>query len=77
MEEANEESMKHKFKSLNGALRRIRELRRHINERDELLDSWSRERKLLAKLAADTPQFYNPLQVAEAKRIRDEILKTT
>lgn len=29
---------------------------------------------LLAKLSADTPQFYNPLEAMAAKLVRDEIL---
>ncbi len=33
------------------------------------------ERTLMAKLASDTPQFNNPLVVADAKKLRDEILK--
>ena len=33
------------------------------------------ERLLMAKLAADTPQFYNPLDVYQAKQLRDRILK--
>jgi hypothetical protein len=32
------------------------------------------ERLLLAKLAAETPQFDNPLHAWEAKRIRDQVL---
>jgi len=28
----------------------------------------------VAKLAAETPQFYNPLDAAEAKKIRDRVL---
>jgi hypothetical protein len=35
------------------------------------------ERLMLARLAAETPQFYNPLQVAEAIRLRDDILSNT
>lgn len=66
--------MKHKFKSIDGAVRRIRELQRAIQDRDELLNRWSRERQLLAKLAADEPHFFNPLDVAQAKKIRDAIL---
>jgi len=31
---------------------------------------------ILAKLAANTPQFYNPLVAAEAKRLRDHYLAT-
>ena len=30
---------------------------------------------LLARLAADKPQFYNPLDVYDAKKIRDRVLK--
>ena len=33
-----------------------------------------RESSMLAKLAADTPQFYNPLVVLDAKNIRDRVL---
>jgi hypothetical protein len=33
-----------------------------------------RERVLLAKLASTTPQFFNPLAVAEAEAIRDRVL---
>jgi hypothetical protein len=33
-----------------------------------------RERQLLARLAADEPQFSNPLHVYEAQRLRDEVL---
>ena len=32
------------------------------------------ERMMLAKLAADSPQFCNPFDVVEAKKIRDKIL---
>jgi len=34
-----------------------------------------KERNLMAKLASDKPQFFNPLVVMEAKKIRDGILK--
>lgn len=40
-----------------------------------LLSQWDRERRLLARLASDEPLFYNPLDVMEAKQIRDKILK--
>ena len=49
-------------------------LRKQIAERDRLIDRWATERVTLAKLAAETPQFYNPLAVADAKRLRDHIL---
>lgn len=61
-------------KSLAGAQRRVRELERHVRDRDALLDQWARERKLLAMFAAETPQFHNPLVVYEAKKMRDMIL---
>lgn len=32
------------------------------------------QRRMLAKLASETPQFDNPLLVFEAQRIRDEVL---
>lgn len=32
------------------------------------------ERLMLAKLAAETPQFFNPLNAAHAKLIRDRVL---
>lgn len=32
------------------------------------------EMLLLAKLAADTPQFFNPLEAVAAKKLRDDIL---
>jgi hypothetical protein len=49
-------------------------LRKRIAERDLLIGRWAAERVTLAKLAAETPQFYNPLDVADAKRLRDRIL---
>lgn len=65
---------KHRYKSIDGAVRRIRELTRSVKDRDDLLKRWSHELKMLAKLASESPQFYNPLDVVEAKRIRDGIL---
>jgi hypothetical protein len=32
------------------------------------------ERLALAKLAADTPQFFNPLIAMEVKKLRDQLL---
>ena len=65
----------YKAKSLKAAERAVRSLRKQRAERDELLNIFDRERKMLAKLAADTPQFFNPLEVMAAKKIRDLILK--
>ncbi len=64
----------YKAKSLSGAQSRVRQLSKQVAERDQLLERWSYERRMLAKLAAETPQFFNPLVAMEAKQIRDEIL---
>ncbi len=61
-------------KSLASAQRVVRQLRKQIKERDELLTRFDIERRLLARLAADTPQFSNPMDLWAAKRIRDRIL---
>lgn len=39
------------------------------------LSQCSYERRLLARLAAETPQFVNPLEVAAAKHLRDKTLE--
>jgi hypothetical protein len=64
----------YRAKSLTGAEAMVRKLRKQIAERNDLIDIWNQERLILAKLAADTPQFYNPFDVIEAKQIRDKIL---
>ena len=64
----------YKAKSLSGAEKRVRQLRKQIKERDSLLHQFDRDRRLMAMLASDTPQFDNPLLVYEAKQIRDRIL---
>ena len=64
----------YKAKSLVSAQTMVRRLRRQIAERDELLTRFDSERRLMARLAAETPQFFNPLVVMEAKQIRDHIL---
>lgn len=44
------------------------------NAVEELFEEMVRKCLLLAKLAADGPEFFNPLVAFEAQRIRDEIL---
>lgn len=68
--------MKAKFKSIKGAVRRVRQLEKQIKQRDELLARLDLERKLMAMLAAETPQFFNPIVEMEAKRIRSSILQS-
>lgn len=67
--------MSYKAKTLSGAQRRVRELERLVRKQSELLNKFDHQRKLLAKLSAEPPQFYNPLDVMAAKRICDRILK--
>jgi hypothetical protein len=67
-------SKPYKAKSLSAAQAAVRRLRRQIAERDELLTRFDRERRLMARLAAETPQFFNPLVAMEAKQIRDRLL---
>lgn len=66
----------YKAKSLKNAEKIVRNLRKQIRECLKLLDRFYHERKLMAKLAADSQQFSNPLVVAEAKQIRDRILRS-
>lgn len=66
---------KYKAKSMAGAQRRVRELEKQVAAWREVAEKFHEERTLLAKLSAETPQFFNPLDVMEAKKIRDSILK--
>lgn len=61
-------------KSLAGAQTEVRRLRRKNAELIETLDQMVAQRNQLAKLAATGPAFFNPLEIIEAKRIRDFIL---
>ena len=66
---------KYKAKSLAGAQRRVRQLETQIESWSAVCDQVIKDRNLMAKLAAETPQFFNPLDVMEAKKTRDLILK--
>lgn len=66
--------MSYKAKTLSGAQRRVRELERLVEKQSALLAEFDCERKMLAKLSARTPQFYNPLDVMAAEKVRDRIL---
>lgn len=65
----------YRAKSLSGAQARVRQLEKQVAECHALLDDFDVDRKLMAMLAAETRQFFNPLHAIEAKRRRDEILK--
>jgi hypothetical protein len=49
-------------------------MRRTITEWKEHSEKLERERLVLAMLAADTPQFFNPMSAIHAKNLRDRLL---
>lgn len=63
-------------KSISGAQSRVRQLERLYRELNEIAERYYQERNQLAKLAADGPAFYSPLHIAEAKVVRDRVLKS-
>lgn len=65
----------YKAKSLKGAERQVRSLRGQLSVCHALLNSFDSDRRLMARLAADTPQFANPITVMEAKKLRDQLLQ--
>ena len=67
-------TMAYNAKTLSGVRARVRQLENLRDELSTLLEQYDRQRRLLAMLAAETPQFHNPLLVHEAKQIRDELL---
>lgn len=67
--------MKHRYKSIEGAVRAIRGLERQIEQYRAICKEMDHERLLLAKLASKEPEFFNPLIVIEAEKIRDRLLK--
>lgn len=69
-------------KSIAGAQRRVRELEKHIVNLDSIIGYWiDREKncanlcKILARLAARGPAFFNPLEAMAAENVRDGILR--
>lgn len=63
-------------KSLPAANREVRRLRRMYLELDAIALGIRQERNVMARLAAKKPQFFNPLEVAAAEKLRDDILRT-
>jgi len=66
----------YKAKSIKSAQRRVRELQRLFDEAVTALGQYAKDRRNLAKLAAEGPAFFNPIEVAAIKRLRDEILRS-
>jgi hypothetical protein len=72
---------KTRFKSIESAEARIRILERRIQEYEGICTRYKGDYEtaqnvclMLAKLAADGPAFYNPLEAMAAKQGRDMIL---
>lgn len=65
---------KTRFKSIESAERRIRQLQRRIQDYEAICARKTDELHLLAKLAATGPAFFNPLEAAAAEKIRDALL---
>lgn len=63
-------------KSLPAAVREVRRLRRMYRELDAIANRYRKERDAMARLAAEKPQFFNPLDAMDAKKLRDDILRT-
>jgi hypothetical protein len=61
-------------RSLPSAIREVRKYRRLIAAYQRTCTKLDAERNVMAKLAADGPCFFNPLEAMEAKRLRDEVL---
>ncbi len=66
--------MTYKAKTISGAQQRVRQLERHLTLVTRLLDEAAKDRRLLARLAAKTPQFSNPIDVWRAEKVRDRVL---
>lgn len=66
--------MKPRFKSQANAEKRVRELERQLNEWRQIAERFDVERKMLAKLAAKGPTFFNPLEAFAAEDVRDKLL---
>ena len=64
----------YKAKSLSGAQAEVRKLRKQVANLVAILNQSNHDMLLLANLASDKAEFYNPLQVMEAKNIRNRIL---
>lgn len=67
-------SKPYKARSLKGAEAMVRNHRKQIADLNAILERWAKERGMLAKLAAGTVQFFNPIDMIEAEKIRDSIL---
>lgn len=65
----------YKAKSITGAQDYVRRLLKLRRETEALLDSYARDRIMLAMLAAKGPTFFGNFRAWEAEEVRDKILK--
>lgn len=65
----------YKAKTLSGAQSMVRRLLNQREELSEIIGKLLKERRELAKLAAEGPAFTNPLHVFEVQALRDRILR--
>ena len=71
----------YKPRTLSGATKEVRSLRKMLAANRKKTNYYARMvrrlhagRSLMALLAADTPQFSNPILLHKAKKLRDQIL---
>jgi hypothetical protein len=62
-------------KTLSGAQALVRSLMKQRRKDNELIYRLTQELKLLAKLAAKGPAFFNPLEAMAAEQLRDRVLR--
>ncbi len=67
--------MKHRYKSIDGAVRRIRNLEKMIARYEGYCLRYEAELKAVSMMAADGPAFDNSLVAMGAKEIRDRVLR--
>ncbi len=73
--DAKKKRKPYKPRTLKGAESYVKNLRFQLAEM-ERYDRWKTHAiNMLARLAADGPTFFDPMKVAEARKIRDETLK--
>lgn len=66
---------RYKAKSIQAAEKQVAILRKKCSEQAEQIRDLTYERVQLAKLAADTPQFSDPMFLWAVKKLRDRILQ--
>lgn len=63
-----------RFKTHAAAEQRLAQVEEKLEQERDRLERCRQQMLMLAKLAADGPCFFNPLHVAEAKALRNDLL---